>query len=95
MSVTVHTPLSRDIQAKIPLPQASWNFGYVTENGVNSNVTFIVSIPRHNSQQKFSGYYSAAQLYHSVNASSGTFHDIFRKEDFFPALSFQTIVDVH
>ena len=23
--VTVHTPLSRDIQAKIPLPQAIWN----------------------------------------------------------------------
>ena len=29
---------SRDIQAKIPLPQAIWNeFGYVTVNGVNSN----------------------------------------------------------
>ena len=45
--VTVHTPLShevfwheyaksRDIQSKIPLPQAIWNnFGYVTVNGVN------------------------------------------------------------
>ena len=43
--VTVHTslsrevfgmnvPKSRDIQAKIPLPQAIWNeFGYVTVNG--------------------------------------------------------------
>ena len=38
---------------------------------------------------------SAAQLHHSVNASSGAFHDIFRKEDFFPALSFQAVVDVH
>lgn len=31
---------SRDIQVKIPLPQAIWNelnFGYVTVNGVNSN----------------------------------------------------------
>ena len=28
---------TRDIQAKIPLPQAIWNFGCVTENGVNSN----------------------------------------------------------
>ena len=37
---------------------------------------------------------SAAQLHHSVNASSGAFHDIFRKEDFFPALSFQAVVDV-
>ena len=27
------------IQAKIPLPQAIWNeFGYVTVNGVNSNI---------------------------------------------------------
>ena len=29
-----------------------------------------------------------------MNASSGAFHDIFRKEDFFPALSFQAVVDV-
>ena len=34
----MNMPKSRDIQAKIPLPQAIWNFGYVTENGVNSNV---------------------------------------------------------
>ena len=33
----MNMPKSRDIQAKIPLPQAIWNFGYVTENGVNSN----------------------------------------------------------
>ena len=33
----MNVPKSRDIQAKIPLPQAIWNFGYVTENGVNSN----------------------------------------------------------
>ena len=48
LMITVHTPQScevfgmnvpksRDIQAKILLPQAIWNFGYVTENGVNSN----------------------------------------------------------
>ena len=30
-------PKSRDIQTKIPVPQAIWNFGYVTVNGVNSN----------------------------------------------------------
>ena len=29
-----------------------------------------------------------------MNASSGAFHDILRKEDFFPALSFQAVVDV-
>ena len=40
--VTVHTPLSRDIQAKIPLLQVIWNFGYVTENGVNSNCQIIL-----------------------------------------------------
>ena len=34
----MNMPKSRDIQAKIPLPQAIWNFGYVTENGVNSNI---------------------------------------------------------
>ena len=35
----MNMPKSRDIQAKIPLPQAIWNeFGYVTENEVNSNV---------------------------------------------------------
>ncbi len=35
----MNMPKSRDIQAKIPLPQAIWNnFGYVTVNGVNSNV---------------------------------------------------------
>ena len=33
----MNMPKSRDIQAKIPLPQAIWNFGCVTENGVNSN----------------------------------------------------------
>ncbi len=33
----MNMPKSRDIQAKIPLPQAIWNFGYVTVNGVNSN----------------------------------------------------------
>ena len=33
----MNVPKFRDIQAKIPLPQAIWNFGYVTENGVNSN----------------------------------------------------------
>ena len=33
----MNVPKSRDIQAKIPLPQAIWNFGCVTENGVNSN----------------------------------------------------------
>ena len=33
----MNVPKSRDIQAKIPLPQAIWNFGYVTVNGVNSN----------------------------------------------------------
>ena len=33
----MNMPKSRDIQAKIPLPQTIWNFGYVTENGVNSN----------------------------------------------------------
>ena len=31
----MNVPKSRDIQAKIPLPQAIWNFGYITENGVN------------------------------------------------------------
>ena len=39
--VTVRTPLSCEVfwheYAKIPLPQAIWNFGYITENGVNSN----------------------------------------------------------
>ena len=34
----MNMPKSRDIQAKIPLPQAIWNFGYVTVNGVNSNI---------------------------------------------------------
>ena len=38
--------------------------------------------------------FSSTQFYHSVDASSGAFHDIFRKEDFFPALSFQAVVDV-
>ena len=33
----MNMPKSRDIQAKIPLPQAIWNFGYVTVNGVNSS----------------------------------------------------------
>ena len=33
----MNMPKSRDIQAKIPLPQAIWNFGKVTVNGVNSN----------------------------------------------------------
>ena len=34
----MNMPKSRDIQAKIPLPQQSgMNFGYVTVNGVNSN----------------------------------------------------------
>ena len=33
----MNMPKSRDIQAKIPLPQAIWNFGNVTENEVNSN----------------------------------------------------------
>ena len=33
----MNVPKSRDIQAKIPLPQAIWNFGYATENGVNRN----------------------------------------------------------
>ena len=38
----MNMPKSRDIQAKIPLPQAIWNeFGYVTVNGVNSNVFSI------------------------------------------------------
>ena len=36
----MNMPKSRDIQAKIPLPQAIWNeFGYVTVNGVNSNTS--------------------------------------------------------
>ena len=34
----MNMPKSRDIQAKIPLPQAIWNLGYVTVNGVNSNI---------------------------------------------------------
>ena len=34
----MNMPKSRDIQAKIPLPQAIWNFGYITVNGVNSNL---------------------------------------------------------
>ena len=33
----MNIPKFRDIQVKIPLPQAVWNFGYVTENEVNSN----------------------------------------------------------
>ena len=33
----MNMPKSRDMQAKIPLPLAIWNFGYVTVNGVNSN----------------------------------------------------------
>ena len=50
--VTVHTPLSRNIQAKIPLPQTIWNEFYlffsvterllVTVNGVNSNDYFFI-----------------------------------------------------
>ena len=38
----MNMPKSRDIQAKIPLPQVIWNFGYVTENGVNSNCQIIL-----------------------------------------------------
>ena len=39
----MNMPKSRDIRAKIPLPQQSgMNFGYVTVNGVNSNVTLIL-----------------------------------------------------
>ena len=38
----MNMPKSRDIQAKIPLPQQSgMNFGYVTVNGVNSNVFLL------------------------------------------------------
>ena len=33
----MNMPKSRDIQAKIPLPQAIWNFGYVTVHSVHSN----------------------------------------------------------
>ena len=33
----MNMPKFRGIQAKIPLPQAIWNFGCVTENEVNSN----------------------------------------------------------
>lgn len=34
----MYMPKSRDIQAKIPLPQAIWNeFWFVAVNGVNSN----------------------------------------------------------
>ena len=33
----MNMPKSRGIQAKISLPQAIWNFGCVTVNGVNSN----------------------------------------------------------
>ena len=41
----MNMPKSRDIQAKIPLPQAIWNeFGYVTVNGVNSNVATGIAI---------------------------------------------------
>ena len=38
----MNMPKSRDIQAKIPLLQVIWNFGYVTENGVNSNCQIIL-----------------------------------------------------
>ena len=38
MAEILHSQKTRDIQAKIPLPQAIWNFGCVTENGVNSNI---------------------------------------------------------
>ena len=41
----MNMPKSRDIQAKIPLPQAIWNeFGYVTVNGVDSNVAGLHAI---------------------------------------------------
>ena len=41
----MNIPKSRDIQAKIPLPQAIWNeFGYVTVNGVDSNVAGLHAI---------------------------------------------------
>jgi len=35
----MNMPKSRDIQAKIP---SGMNFGYVTENGVNSNCQIIL-----------------------------------------------------
>ena len=38
----MNMPKYRDIQAKIPLPQAIWNeFGYVTVNEVNSNIAVV------------------------------------------------------
>ena len=39
--------------------------------------------------------FSSTQFYHSVDASSGAFHNILRKEDFFSASSFETVIDVH
>ena len=61
------------------------------------SVTLLLLYQFHDiiASRKFQIIISAAQLHHSVNASSGAFHDIFRKEDFFPALSFQAVVDVH
>ena len=38
--------------------------------------------------------FSSTQFYHSVDASSGAFHNILQEEDFFSASSFETVIDV-
>ena len=53
----MNMPKSRDIQAKIPLPQAIWNFGYITENGVNSNYISRRIFAIHSKGKKRKNYY--------------------------------------
>ena len=71
----MNMPKSRDIQAKIPLPQAIWNFGYVTVNGVNSNVTGLLvigNIPLKRSIIFYSRIFSAYSLsnFDSIHGST-------------------------
>ena len=57
----MNMPKSRDIQAKIPLPQQSgMNFGYVTENGVNSHVV------AYEQQHLYLHFFTQEETYHDV-----------------------------
>ena len=57
----MNMPKSRDIQAKIPLPQAIWNeFGYVTMNGMNSHVV------AYEQQHLYLHFFTQEETYHDV-----------------------------
>ena len=54
----MNMPKSRDIQAKIPDCLGQWDFGYVTENGVNSNYISRWIFAIHSKGKKRKNYYN-------------------------------------